>query len=80
MDILEFGILRSFKRISQLFVCQMNKVDSRSPAGLLVPLPIPEQVWVDISMDFITRLPRLQGKDIIFVVVERLLKYTISLF
>eukprot|EP00253_Pinus_taeda_P029936 PITA_29936 len=45
------------------------------PTGLLQPLPIPEGKWDSISMDFITRLPMVQGKDCIFFVVDRLKKY-----
>ena len=44
-------------------------------AGLLQPFPIPEGKWESISMDFITRLPTVQGKDCIFVVVDQLTKY-----
>lgn len=42
--------------------------------GLLQPLPIPERPWQDISVDFITHLPKSNGFDAILVIVDRLTK------
>jgi len=65
--------LRHF--IKNCDVCQRHKADNTKPAGLLQPLPIPELVWSDISMDFIDGLPASYGRTTIFVVVDRLSKY-----
>ena len=55
--------------------CQRNKGRRTLQGGLLEPLPIPERRWSDISLDFITHLPRTrQGHSAILVVVDRLSK------
>jgi hypothetical protein len=59
--------------------CQRHKTDATKPTGLLQPLPIPEQIWSDISMDFIDGLPLSYGKTTIFFVVDRFSKYCILL-
>jgi hypothetical protein len=56
-------------------VCQRNKGETVKSLGTLQPLPIPPVIWKDISMDFITSLPKSGNKSVIMVVVDRLSKY-----
>ena len=56
-------------------VCQQDKVEQNHSAGLLEPLPTPDQLSESVSMDFITSLPKSEGKGTIIVVVDRLSKH-----
>jgi hypothetical protein len=49
-------------------VCQRNKGEIVKSLGTLQPLLIPPTIWKDISMDFITGLPKLGNKSVIMVV------------
>ena len=61
--------------VKQCSVCQQAKHTNHSPPRLLQRLPIPEGVWMDISMDFIEGLPKSNGYSVIMVVVDRLTKF-----
>lgn len=66
------------KLVNNCLVCRRTKSSHAAKQGLLHPLPIPERYWEDISVDFITPLPRSTwcGRTYrhIMVVVDRLSK------
>lgn len=62
--------------IRECDVCQRHKTDQTKPAGLWQPLPISQRIWEDISLDFVDGLPMSNVKSTIFVVVDRLSKYS----
>jgi hypothetical protein len=55
--------------------CQCNKGETVKSPGTLQPLSIPPIIWKDISMDFITSLPKSGNKLVIMAVVDHLSKY-----
>ncbi|GJT34474.1 putative reverse transcriptase domain-containing protein [Tanacetum coccineum] len=51
------------------------KDEHQKPSGLLVQPDIPQWKYDDITMDFVTKLPRTQsGNDTIWVIIDRLTK------
>lgn len=56
-------------------ICQQIKTATQLPMGLLQPLPLPQTIWEDMSVDFIIGLPLIHGKSITIVLVDRLSKY-----
>jgi hypothetical protein len=68
------GTIQEFVRACD--ICHRQKYLASSLGGLLQPLPIPERIWEDISIDFITGLPKAKGYKAILVVVDRLSKYS----
>jgi hypothetical protein len=69
------GMRQDIRRyVAQCSVCQSTKYETKKPAGLLQPLPIPSGIWEDLSLDFITGLPPSHGYTTILVVVDRFSK------
>nr|GEY83658.1 hypothetical protein [Tanacetum cinerariifolium] len=61
--------------VAKCLTCQQVKIEHQRESGLLQPLDIPTWKWDQISMDFVTGLPRTFKKnDAIWVVVDRLTK------
>ena len=56
-------------------VCQRNKHENVPYPGLLQPIPVPQQAWSHLTMDFIEQLPPSHGFDTILVVVDRFIKF-----
>ncbi|XP_052188792.1 uncharacterized protein LOC127799098 [Diospyros lotus] len=66
---------RDVKRICDKCITCRKAKSKVLPHGLYKPLPVPNEPWVDISMDFVLGLPRSRrGMDSIFVVVDRFSK------
>ncbi|GJV13590.1 putative reverse transcriptase domain-containing protein, partial [Tanacetum coccineum] len=64
--------------VSKCLTCARVKAEHQRPSGLLVQPKIPQWKWDNITMDFVTKLPKSpQGHDTIWVIVDRLTKSAI---
>jgi len=69
------GIIRYVYRVLERCVACKKAKSKEAAHGLYMPLPVLDQPWVDVSMDFVLGLPRMQrGKDSIMVVINRFSK------
>nr|GEW33275.1 hypothetical protein [Tanacetum cinerariifolium] len=49
--------------VGKFLICQQVKIEHQRASGFLQPLDIPVWKWDEISMDFVTGLPRTQKKN-----------------
>nr|GEY06821.1 reverse transcriptase domain-containing protein [Tanacetum cinerariifolium] len=64
--------------VHKFLTCAKVKAEHQRPTGLLVQPKIPVWKWDNITMDFVTKLPKSpQGYDTISVIVDRLTKSAI---
>nr|GFA49995.1 putative reverse transcriptase domain-containing protein [Tanacetum cinerariifolium] len=73
-----YGDLWTVIMHDKCLTCAKVKAEHQKPSGLLVQPKIPKWRWDDITMDFVTKLPKLlQGYDTIWVIADRLTKSAI---
>ncbi|GJS14829.1 putative reverse transcriptase domain-containing protein [Tanacetum coccineum] len=61
--------------VSKCLTCAKVEVEYQKPSGLLVQPEIPQWKWENITMDFVTKLPKMAtGQDTIWVIIDRLTK------
>nr|GFA06447.1 putative reverse transcriptase domain, ribonuclease H-like domain, aspartic peptidase domain protein [Tanacetum cinerariifolium] len=64
--------------VSKCLTCAKVKEKHQKPSGLLAQPKMPEWKWDNITMDFVTKLPKSsQGYNTIWVIVDRLTKSAI---
>ncbi|GKD21762.1 putative reverse transcriptase domain-containing protein, partial [Tanacetum coccineum] len=62
--------------VGKCMTCAKVKTEYQKPFGLLVQPVIPVWKWENITMDFVTKLPKTpSGQDTIWVILDRLTKF-----
>jgi len=65
------GVTRDIGRyVERCDLCQRMKNRMEELAGKLKLSEIPEKLWMHLTVDFITKLPVVAGKDVILVVYD----------
>nr|GEX11202.1 putative reverse transcriptase domain-containing protein [Tanacetum cinerariifolium] len=61
--------------VSKCLACAKIKIEYQKPSGLLVQSEIPQWKWENITMDFVTKLPKTAaGQDTSWEIIDRLTK------
>ncbi|GJW57546.1 putative reverse transcriptase domain-containing protein [Tanacetum coccineum] len=61
--------------VNKCLTCAKVKAEYQKPSGLLVQPVIPLWKWENITIDFVTKLPKTSsGQDTIWVIIDRLTK------
>jgi len=69
------GIIRDVRKYIEGYdLCQRMKNRTEEPVGKLKLSEVPKKLWTHLTVDFITKLPVVAGKDAILVVCNQLSK------
>lgn len=74
------GLSQDVRRfVKNCDVCGRVNIWREKKRGLLKPLPIPQRIWAEISLDFVTDLPPTRSKNLtnLLVITDRLSKNVI---
>ena len=72
------GMTQTIRRyVRNCDTCGRSKSWREGKQGLLKPLPIPTQIWKEISIDFVEGLPESESMTSLMVVTDRLSKGTV---
>lgn len=60
--------------VQSCLVCATTKSPHSHYVNKLLPLPIPDRLWTQVAVDFVTDLPESKGYTVILVMVDRFSK------
>ena len=72
------GMSQNIRRfVRNCDVCGRTTIWRDRKKGLLKPLPIPDRVWQEISVDYMVDMPESDGCEALLVITDRLSKGTV---